>query len=96
VPIAPTGLSLKLRRRRSIKTTSAAVAHAIAVNIPDPSPILLDRLGAVDTETIFSRRCAEMQGNASKKDGALTVDRIGGMFNHGRLVASLSPSNVTR
>jgi hypothetical protein len=37
-----------------------------------------------------------MQGKCKKKDGVVAVDRIGGMFNHGRLVASLSPSNVTR
>jgi hypothetical protein len=57
---APTGLPLKPWRRRSIKTTSATVAHAIAVNILDPS-LSPNRLGAVDAKR-SSRRPVRMQG----------------------------------
>jgi hypothetical protein len=91
----PTELPLKPWRRRSIKTTSATVAHAIAVNILDlplSRSTVLVRSMPSDILTEL-RKC---KANARKKSDAVAVDRIGSMLDHGGLAAAREPSNVTR
>jgi hypothetical protein len=60
---------LKPWRRRSIKTTSATVAHAIAVNIPD-LPRSRSTVLARSMRQVFSHSTAHMQGECKKEDPA--------------------------
>jgi hypothetical protein len=72
-----------------MKTTSAAVAHAIAVNILDlplSRSTVLVRSMPSDTLT----EMCKCKANARKKSGAVAVDRIASMLNHGGL---LRPEN---